>query len=239
VDLTAWEPYETAMWAYHRGNHEAVIVVYDDFERDEVPVSYFFRSPEQFPDQERLALHLCQGRVLDVGAGSGCHSLALQDRGLEVTAIEVLPDLVDVLRERGVRDARLASWMDVDAGQFDTVLMMMNGLGLAESLNGLPELLRGLGRLIRPGGQVLADSTDVRIHMDREAGRTGASERADGRYVGDLHFQLEFEGRKGPPFGQLYVDPETLMRYTDREGWTCDILQPPDKYGHFLVRLTR
>jgi SAM-dependent methyltransferase len=239
VDLSAWEPYQAAMWAYHRGDHDAVIVVYDDFERDEVPVSYFFRSPEQFPDAERLALDLCRGRVLDVGAGSGCHALALQDQGLEVTAIEVLPDLVDILRERGVRDARKASWMDVDAGQFDTVLLMMNGLGLAESLSGLPSLLRAAGRLVRPGGQVLADSTDVRVHMDREAGRTGAFERSDGRYVGDLHFQLEFEGRKGPPFGQLYVDPETLGRCAGNEGWRSEIVQPPDKYGHYLVRLTR
>jgi SAM-dependent methyltransferase len=238
MDLTAWEPHQAAMWAYHRGEHDAVIVVYDDFERDEVPISYFFRSSDQFPELENRALDLCRGRVLDVGAGSGCHSLALQDRGLEVTAIEILPDLVDILRERGVRDVRLATWMDVDAGQFDTVFMMMNGLGLAETLGGLREFLRDARRLVRPGGQILADSTDVRVRMDREAAGSGTLERPDGRYVGELHFQLEFEGRKGPPFGQLYVDPVTLKRYADEAGWGCEILMPPDDYGHYLVRLS-
>jgi SAM-dependent methyltransferase len=226
------------MWAYHRGDHGAVLVVYDDYERDEAPISYFFRSPEQFPDLERRALELCRGKVLDVGAGSGCHSLALQDWGLEVTAIDILPDLVDILRERGVEDARLASWMDVDAGQFDTVLMMMNGLGLAETLPGLSRFLKDARRLLRPGGQILADSTDVRVRMDKEAGRTGTFQRADGRYIGELHFQLEYEGRKGPPFGQLYVDPETLARVAGEAGWTSEIILAPDEYGHYLVRLT-
>jgi SAM-dependent methyltransferase len=238
VDLSAWEPHQAAMWAYHRGDHDAVIVVYDDFERDEVPVSYFFRSPEQFPPYERRALELCRGRVLDVGAGSGCHSLALQDRGLEVTAIEVLPDLVDILRERGVRDARMATWMDLEAGQFDTVLMMMNGLGLAETLTGLSWFLRDVRRLLRPGGQILADSTDVRVRMDRDAASRGTLERPDGRYIGELHFQLEFQGRKGPPFGQLYVDPETLKRHAEEAGWRCEILMKRDESGHFLARLT-
>ena len=238
MDLAAWEPYQSAMWEYHRGRHDAVIVVYDDFERDEAPISYFFRSPEQFPPVEQRALELCRGRVLDAGAGSGCHSLALQDRGLEVTAIEILPDLVDILRERGVGDARLATWMDVDAGQFDTVLMMMNGLGLTETLAGLRVFFEEARRLIRPGGQVIADSTDVRVRMDREAVQSGTFHRPDGRYIGELHFQLEFDGRKGPPFGQLYVDPETLSRYAADAGWGFEVLQKPDEYGHYFVRLT-
>lgn len=226
------------MRAYHRGQRDAVIVVYDDYERDEAPISYFFRGPDQFPPLEQRALECCRGRVLDVGAGSGCHSLALQARGLQVTAIEILPALVEILRERGVRDVRRATWMDLDAEPFDTVLMMMNGLGLAQTLNGLRRFLREARRLVRPGGQVLADSTDVRVRMDPEAARTGVRERADGRYIGELHFQLEFEGRKGPTFSQLYVDAEMLGEYARSEGWSCDIICEPDKYGNYLARLS-
>ena len=225
------------MLAFHRGDQGATIVVYDDFERDEVPVSYFFRGPEQFPPVEQIALQFCRGRVLDVGAGSGCHSLVLQERGIEVTAIEVLPGLVDILRERGVRDARMASWQNLEAEPFDTVLMLMNGLGLAETLIGLRRFLRDIRRLLRPGGQILADSTDVRSRMDPAAGRAGTVMRSDGRYIGELHFQLEFQGRKGDPFPQLYVDPETLTRYAEDERWSCEIVSPRDKYGNYLARL--
>jgi SAM-dependent methyltransferase len=238
MDLAGWKPHEAAMLSFHRGNRGAVIVVYDDFERDEVPVAYFFRDVDQFPGVELTALELCRGRVLDVGAGSGCHSLALQKRGLEVTAIEILPGLIEILRERGVHDARLASWMDVQAGQFDTLLFMMNGLGLAETLTGLPRFFQDVRRLLRPGGQILADSTDVRVRMDPVSRKTGALQRPDGRYVGELHFQLEFAGKKGPPFAQLYVDPETLRRYAADAGWSCGIVEPPDEYGNYLARLT-
>jgi SAM-dependent methyltransferase len=238
MDLNPWKPHAAAMQAYHRGKHDAVLVVYDDFERDEVPVSYFFRGPDQFPPLERLALELCRGRVLDVGAGSGCHSLALQDRGLEVTAIEIMPSMVRILRERGVRDARAATWMDLEAEPFDTVFMMMNGLGLTETLAGLRRFLSETRRWVRRGGQVLADSTDVRARLDVEAGRTGALERADGRYVGELHFQIEYEGQKGGPFPQLYVDANTLIRYAREEEWGCEIVRDPDEYGHYLARLT-
>ena len=238
MDLTTWKPHAAAMEAYHRGKRDAVLVVYDDFERDEVPMSYFFRPPEQFPPLEQLALDLCRGHVLDVGAGSGCHSLVLQERGLEVTAIEILPSLVRILQQRGVRDARLATWMDVEAGPFDTVFMMMNGLGLTETLAGLRQFFSEARRLVRRGGQVLADSTDVRARLDTEAGRTGALERPDGRYVGELHFQVEYEGRKGEPFPQLYVDANTLIRYAREEEWSCEIVLEPDEYGHYLARLT-
>jgi SAM-dependent methyltransferase len=238
MDLKAWAPHAEALRAYHRGKTDAIIVVYDDFERDEVPVSYFFRGPEQFSPYEHQALELCRGRVLDVGAGSGCHSLELQRWGLDVTAIEVVPELVAILRERGVRQALTATWMDVDVGTFDTVLMMMNGLGLAETLAGLRRFFRQARRLLSEGGQILADSTDVRVRMDPEAARSGTLKRPDGRYIGELHFQLEFGGRKGAPFPQLYVDPDTLLRYARQGGWSCEIVRGPDESGHYLSRLT-
>jgi SAM-dependent methyltransferase len=238
MDLEGWQPHAAAMQAFHRGQHDARIVVYDDYERDEVPVSYFFRRPSEFPPLEWTALDLCRGRVLDVGAGSGCHSLVLQERGVDVTAIEVLPSLVQILEERGVKQVKAASWMDVDAGSFDTVLMMMNGLGLVETLPGLRVFFAEARRLLRPGGQVIADTTDVRVKMDPAAARSGTLKRPDGRYLGELHFQLEFEGRKGPPFSQLWVDPETLERSAIESSWGCEVVLAPDEYGNFLVRLT-
>ena len=85
---------------------------------------------------------------------------------------------------------------------------------------------------------MLADSTDVRVRLDVEANRTGALERPDGRYVGELHFQVEYEGRKGAPFPQLYVDAATLGRYAREEAWDCEIVGAPDEYGNYLARLT-
>ena len=48
--------------------------------------------------------------------------------------------------------------------------------------------------------------------------------REDGRYVGEIQFQLEFGGRRGDPFSQLYVDPDTLSIIAGRAGWNVEIV---------------
>ena len=73
------------------------------FEEDEIPLTTLFRSYEDMPEIERKALDIAEGRILDVGAGAGCHSLALQERGLDVTAIDISPLSVKTMKERGLK----------------------------------------------------------------------------------------------------------------------------------------
>jgi SAM-dependent methyltransferase len=194
---------------------------------EEVPAALFFRDPAEGGPLERRALEECRGRTLDVGAGVGAFSLPLQRRGLHVTALEVLPTACDILMRRGIRDVRRG---DVDAlgdlGQFDTVLAMMNGLGLAGSLAGLGRFLAALKRRLTRGGQILADSTDPE----------GWGVTGDGRYPGEVHMQLVHEGSCGEPFPFLFVDADTLEREAGRAGLTCEVLERDDD-GRYLVRL--
>jgi len=221
------------MLAYHHGDTAARIVVHDDYgDREAHQIAHFFRTEDQFPELELEAIELCRGRVLDVGAGSGCHSLVLQERGIDVCALELSPELCDMMRQRGVRDVRCGDIQLFDTERFDTVLMMMNGLELAGSLPGLERLLKHLHAVVAPDGQVLADSTDLRETHGSEADPTL---RADGRYVGELTFQLEYEGRKGSPFPHLYVDPDTLCDYAAKTGWRMTVQSVGD-FGHYLVQ---
>ena len=107
---------------------------------------WFFAEPEQWPEAERAVFAHVRGRVLDVGAGAGRHSLEAQRRGLEVVAIDVSPGAVEVCRRRGVRDVRLLPLAGVDEalGIFDTVLMMCGNFGLVGSA---AEAATILGRL--------------------------------------------------------------------------------------------
>ena len=73
------------------------------FEEDEIPVPTLFRTFEEMPETERKALDLAKGRTLDVGAGSGCHSLVLQQRGIDVTAIDISHLSVLTMQQRGVK----------------------------------------------------------------------------------------------------------------------------------------
>ena len=76
------------------------------FEEDEIPLTTLFRSYESMPEIERKALDMAKGRVLDVGAGAGCHSLVLQEKGMDVTAIDISPLSVETMKERGLRRYR-------------------------------------------------------------------------------------------------------------------------------------
>lgn len=228
--MNAWTPHGRSLWDYFTGDTAATIVLHSDLgEHDELAVAGWFRDLTGPSDHAAVAL--ARGRVLDAGAGTGLHSLALQERGLAVCAIDFVPEAVEIMRRRGVRDARLANLFEFWDGPFDTILVLANGIGLAETLAGLPRLFAAFERLLAPGGQVLCDSTDVRA-------QGFASQRDDGRYIGEILFQLEYKGERAPPFPQLYVDPDLLAAHATPSGWGCEVVQ---RYGHggYLARLTR
>lgn len=240
---SGWFPHVSALRAFALdGDLDALMVVRDDLGNEEaLPVAYYFRGMEGRDDDplallERAALDASRGRVLDVGAGAGSHALALQERGFRVTALEPHEGLMEVLRGRGILDPRTASLAELArAGErFDTILLLMNGLGLAGTLEGLPGLLQALAGVLAPGGQVLADSSDLRGLVE---GADDTLRLPDGRYLGDLQFQLEFRGERGDPIPFLFVDPDTLARVAGGEGWKVEVVLGNGE-GGYLCRLT-
>lgn len=227
-------PYGRALRAYQDGDRAAVIEMRSDLgEHEEIPVEVFFRAPADFYSFEREALERCRGRVLDLGAGTGVHSLALQGRGLEVVAVESDPEACRILRERGVRKVVRADAFEFAGGPFDTVLMLMNGAGLAGTLEGLGDLLEHLPGVTSPDGQLLLDSADLRP----TGARVPFWRRQDGRYVGEVQIQLGFGGERGEPFPELYVDPDTLAAVAEERGWASRVVLDEED-GSFLARLT-
>ncbi len=238
MDRKPWRPHGLALLDFFQGKTSAAVVVHDqDGETEVVPARVFFRERGEFSALEEAALDLCRGRVLDVGAGAGCHSLVLQERRLSVCAIDVAPEAVEVMRERGVRDVRCADVFGFQAEAFDTLLMLMNGIGVVGSLAGLQRFLRYVKRLVKPEGRILLDSYDPGSDAS-EGGIGGTGGRGAGRYIGEMRFQLEYEGRRGPTVEWLFVDFETLADRAAREGWFAEIIWQEEE-GHYLARLTR
>ena len=204
--------------------------------------SYFFRPPSRMGTIDRTALERAVGRVLDVGAGAGAHALPLQRRGLAVTALETLPAAARVLRERGTADVREESvWSFRPRAPYDTVLALMNGTALAGTRARLGPLLGRLRELVAPGGQLLIDSTEVgemgEVGEPRAPGPgTEAGEGFSGEGALELHYQLEYRGKKGPPFPQLLVASGTLARIALAEGWLTEVVAR--RGGRYLARMT-
>ena len=166
------DPMGAAILDYQKsGRAGRLRVLSSMFEEDEMPVKHLFRKVEEMPMLEQKALQLTKGRVLDIGAGSGCHTLALQEKGLEVKAIDISPLSCEAMELRGVKDAECINLFDehLETG-FDTILLLMNGTGIAGKIEHLPTLFNRLKALLNKGGQILIDSSDLKYIYENEDG---------------------------------------------------------------------
>ena len=134
------DPMGAAIAEYFKTGKAAKLRVMSEmFDEDEIPVKTLFRTYAQMSKLEKLALEKAQGSILDVGAGSGCHSLALQDMGKEVCAIDISPLSVETMKARGVKDvAEVNLFSPMLDRKFDTILMLMNGTGIIGRLENMP-----------------------------------------------------------------------------------------------------
>ena len=228
-----------ALLAHHHGAADASLIVHCTAADDEpLPAAYFFRTLLQMPELERLALDESRGRVLDLGAGAGCHALELQSRGFEVKAIDVSAGAVQVMAERGVHTVArhdLFAPLPPTERPYDTILLLMNGLGLAGTLDGLDKFLAHARTLLAPGGQILATSSDVRYLYEDEDGALMLN--LNGPYYGEVEYTLSYEGQTGEPFPWLFVDAALLNDAAETAGYSAEFLSEDDN-DQYLVRLT-
>ena len=230
------DPMGHAIADFHATGKAARLRVFSPmFDEDEIPVTTLFRSFDEMPVIEQEALKEAHGAILDVGAGSGCHALALQSMGKRVTAIDISPLAVSTMRERGVEDVREQDFFKLD-GQYDTILMLMNGIGIVGTLSRMDAFFMQAGHLLAPGGQLLCDSSDICYVFEDEDGfidLTGIE-----GYYGELTYQMQYKGVKGEPFPWLFIDPEMLREQAAAHGFDCDIIARGEHYD-YLARLTR
>jgi SAM-dependent methyltransferase len=228
-----------ALLAYHHGDATATVTVHCNVADDEpLPASYFFRTVLQMPDLERQALDESRGRVLDLGAGAGCHSLELQNRGFEaVKAVDVSAGAVRVMTERGVRTVArhdLFAPLPPTELPYDTILLLMNGLGLTGTLEGLDKFLAHARTLLGPGGQILATSSDVRYLYEDEDGALLIN--LNGPYYGEVSYTLSYQGQDGEPFPWLFIDAALLQDAAETAGYSAEFIGE-DENEQYLVRL--
>lgn len=218
-----------------KGKASRLRVLSSMFDEDEMPVAHLFRTFNQMPRLEQKALSMAKGRVLDIGAGAGCHALVLQERGLEVKAIDISLLSCEVMKERGVKDAECVNLFDPQLqGKYDTLLLLMNGTGIAGKLNRLSMLLNRLKELLAEGGQILIDSSDLKYIYENEDGSMDIDLNAP--YYGEVDYQMQYKNVKGEPFDWLYTDPMLLASISKQCGLNCEIVEEGENYD-FLARL--
>ena len=205
-------------------------------EADEMSVDYLFRSFNEMPKLEQKALQLAKGKILDVGCGAGSHGLYLQEKGFDVTAIDISPNAIEACGLRGLKDARVINVLDLDNEKFDTILLLMNGTGIFGTLSETSNYLQKLKSLLNPNGQILIDSSDIIYMFDADDDGSYLIP-ADG-YYGELTFTVSYKNETEDTFPWLYMDYNTLQNAAVANGLQCELITEGQHFD-YLARLTR
>ena len=226
-----------AIWDYHHHkNADDLLTETSISEIDELPVEYFFRAFDDMNLIEQKALELSRGKVLDIGAGAGSHSLYLQDeKGLDVLALDFSPKSIEVCQLRGLKNTVCTDILQFFGETYDTLLMLMNGTGIFQTLDKIDLYLEKLHSLLKKDGQNLIYSTDILYMYDRDD--DGGIMVPANHYYGEVDYFVHYKLDTEKPIKWLYLDFETLKRAVENNGFKIEkILQEEDS---FLARLTK
>lgn len=224
----------TALVDYYTNNYtENLITSTNISDEDVLPLPYLFRSYSDMPKLEQCAIKLAKGKVLDVGCGSGLHSLHLQERGLEVKAIDISNGAVEVAKKRGVKNAFQIDLLD-ETETFDTILLLMNGTGIFQELSQVSKYLSHLKSLLNHNGEIFIDSSDIQYMYEDDDGGLWINSNAE--YYGELDYFLSYKGQEEEPIKWLYLDFERLQLACESVGLKCKKVMDGEHYD-YLARI--
>ena len=230
------DPMGQAMYHYFHFNDRTSVTVNTNItDGEELLVSYLFRKYSEMPFLEKEALHLVRGKILDVGAGSGIHSLHLQNKGFDVTSLDVSELSCDLMKEQGLKKVLCHDIWDLKPELFDTIMFMMNGIGLVKNLKGLEVFLEYIKMFVSASGQILLDSSDIKYMFHDDEG--GVYIDLNSEYYGELEYRLAYKNFSADPFQWLFVDFDRLRNIAIKCGWTVELIYEDDHF-HYLARLT-
>lgn len=225
-----------AILDYHTNNSPEDLVTETNIsEADEMNVDYLFRSFNEMPKLEKKALQLCKGKILDVGCGAGSHALYLQEKGFDVTAVDISANAIKACELRGLNNAWVQNILDLENEKFDTILLLMNGTGIFGTLAETSKYLQKLKSLLNPNGQVLIDSSDIIYMFD--ADDDGSYLVPANGYYGELTFTISYKNETEEPFPWLYLDYNTLQNAAHANDLECELVLE-GKHFDYLAKLT-
>jgi SAM-dependent methyltransferase len=191
-------------------------------------------------ERDQWALDRVRGRVLDIGAGAGRASLALQARSHQVVALDTSPGAILACRQRGVRELHAGTVEQAVAdgmgGTFDSALLLGNNLGLLGSPEHAPSFLTAVGHLLRPGGVIVGTCLDP-YQTDKEAHlEYHERNRRRGQMPGHLTMRVRYQRLATDWFDWLALSSAELTDLARSAGWQITDLRPGVQYAVVLER---
>lgn len=234
MEKTQGDPIGQAILEYVKTNKPDDIIVCSEIcEDDIIPIEVLFRTLEEMPDLEVCAINKARGKVLDVGAGAGVHALEMKKKGCDVLAIDISKGAVEHLKNTGLNVQEI-DFFKLENQKFDTITMLMNGIGIAGSLSNLENTLAHAKSLLNEGGKLLCDSSDIRYLYEDEEGALWVNLNTE--YYGNFHFQMKYKNETSPWFDWLYVDFDSLYKAAQNVGMKATRIYEKD--DNYLAEIT-
>jgi SAM-dependent methyltransferase len=213
------DPIGSAILDFLSNKNTTNIVVESNLTEDEeIPIAYLFRTKEELPEKEVFALSKVHGRILDVGSGSGAHSLILQNAKQNVVALDISEKCCEAMKLQGIGHIICGDFFEYqDAEKFDTILLLMNGFGISGTLEKLEKLLQQCKSLLKPGGVVIGESADILYLFEDEDG--SCSIDLNSNYYGEMTYRMSYKDEVGDWFPWLYVSADLLIDAANKIGF--------------------
>jgi SAM-dependent methyltransferase len=208
-----------ALKAHFHGDKTQLFI--EDAKGNKYPhnLSKYFRTYKKLDKIEREIISLSKGKILDVGCGPGNYIPYLNKKG-KVLGIDISPKVIQVCKERGFKNVSVADIFKLKIKEkFDTIVLLENNLGMAQTIPKTKKLLKILGSLLNEKGQILTNVRDV----------------TTGDYF-DGKMRMVWKNKKGDWISWISFSSKFLKNICESVGMKMRVLDK-DKY-HYLAKIT-
>lgn len=216
-----------ALLDYYQGKQDNPLMLSHPFGAPyELDLEGYFYKLNDFSDMEIYAMSMCRGRVLDIGAAAGRHAVYLQ-KEFEVDALDISENCKEVLTGRGVKNVIQDDIFTLNRNNaYDTLFLMLNGIGIAGTIEQLTKLLTKFHQLTTSKGQVIFDSSDISYLY---------AQKPSSHYFGEVEYSYEYNGIKGNDFKWLYIDVDLMYKMAKEANWKMEVVFEDDDNGYLAV----
>lgn len=210
-----------ALTDYIDGNNATELILYSNIKInkrvmvtgvEKISVASFFSDFSSMKEVDRMVLEQCYGKVLDIGAGAGSHSLVLANKGIDVYSLDISPGAVDVMKRRGLKKVFCGDINKFNIAQFDTLVFFGNNHGIFGDIESFDKFLHNIAKLLKSTGQILIASPYNNILINNTDKEILTS------YI-RLNMCLEYNGLKSKSFRWFMIDPIYMSDYFKQNGW--------------------
>lgn len=195
----------------------------DDGYLNSIETKGYYREYDEWNLIEQKLAKLVEGKVLDVGCGSGRCMKYFQENSVEAVGIDVSELAVQASKRFGVKNCMVMDALNLEfpENSFDTATLFGNGLGLC-GLEGSLKMLQSLSKVVRHNGLLLASSRDPKKTSNPIHFAYHQRNRERGKPIGLVRIRVNFENLKGDWFDLYMPQPEEVEGFISGTGWSLE-----------------